>query len=127
MESDENLLSFSDLIRPLSTTPSPEPSLHFGTPPRTVGLGTLAPATLSEDDAPQAFVPSNFAEEEDNNDIIDDSRVAEMREAVIAYGHESNRNGSEQISSSWERRLAMMVSQLIRNGWSYSHLGIAAR
>ncbi|KAG9096961.1 hypothetical protein FRC06_008155 [Ceratobasidium sp. 370] len=111
LEPEETLLSLSDLIRPLSTTPSPEPTLHFGTPPSIAKLGEITPATLSHDDSSRMCVPTDCTEE-DLEDIIDDSRVAEMRKTVIDWGLGTSSNASERSGGSREQRLAMMVMAL---------------
>ncbi|KAG8764002.1 hypothetical protein FRC12_008339 [Ceratobasidium sp. 428] len=109
LESEETLLSFSDLIRPLSTTPSPEPTLHFGTPPPTTGLDTV-PSTLSQDDSNRVYTTPGPTEYEDIEDVIDDTKVAEMRRTVIDWRVESGSAGPE--TGSRERRLVMMIMAL---------------
>ncbi|KAG8692299.1 hypothetical protein FRC08_009866 [Ceratobasidium sp. 394] len=111
LEQEETLLSLSDLIRPLSTTPSPEPTLHFGTPPSTARLGEIASATPSHGDSNRVYAPAEGTEE-DLEDIIDDARVAEMRKTVIDWELGTSSNAPERSSSSRERRLAMMVMAL---------------
>lgn len=112
LESDEGLLSFSDLIRPLSATPSPEPSLHFGTPPRTFRINDIGASVVSDFDSNMPrYVSRGNSHEEDSDDMVDDSEVAEMRKTVVAWGlaSKSSTTGSEQSSSSRDRQLAMMV------------------
>ncbi|KAG8713079.1 hypothetical protein FRC09_019108, partial [Ceratobasidium sp. 395] len=109
LESEETLLSFSDLIRPLSTTPSPEPTLHFGTPPPTTGFDTV-PSILSQDDSNRVYTTPGLTEDEDIEDVIDDTKVAEMRRTVIDWRVESGSAGVE--TGSRERRLVMMIMAL---------------
>ncbi|KAJ1309231.1 hypothetical protein OPQ81_004898 [Rhizoctonia solani] len=111
-ESEEPLLSFSDLIRPLSATPSPEPSLPSGTPPHgqqvkeaTSFVSGLFNGKYLDD----SISPSG---EEESDELMDDAKVAEARKMVIAWGILSREPGSEQTSSSRERQLAMMVMAL---------------
>lgn len=110
LELEEPSLSFSDLIRPLSATPSPEPSLHFGTPSRKSKSCELEEGIPERRDLYNQVSSSG---EEDGEDFIDDSKVAEMRETVIAWGLCGDESGFEQSSSSRERQLAMMVTHLI--------------
>ena len=113
LESEEGLLSFSDLIRPLSATPSPEPSLHFGTPPRMFRINDLGASTSSDYDSsiPQ-YVARSDSHEDEGEEVVDDSVVAEMRKTVVAWGLASKNDstaGPEQSSSSRDQQLAMMV------------------
>lgn len=116
LESEEVLLSFSDLIRPLSATPSPEPSLHFGTPPRVFRINDPSVSTSSDyaSNIPQYMAMSDSHEQE-NDEIVNDSEVAEMRKTVVAWGLAPKKDssaGPDQASSSWDRQLAMMVRLL---------------
>ncbi|KAL5636422.1 hypothetical protein ACGC1H_000404 [Rhizoctonia solani] len=111
LESEEPLLSFSDLIRPLSATPSPEPSLPSDTPAR--GEQTRETSFPSElfngKYLGDHISPSG---EEENEELMDDARVAEVRRMVIAWDVHSREPGLEQTSSGRERQLAMMVMAL---------------
>ncbi|KAF8602665.1 hypothetical protein BDV93DRAFT_509197 [Ceratobasidium sp. AG-I] len=116
LESEEGLLSFSDLIRPLSATPSPEPSLHFGTPPRMFRINNPGAITSSDyESSIIQYVTRSSSHEEEGDEVVDDSAVAEMRKTVVAWGLASkNDSGAEpeQSSSSRNRQLAMMVMAL---------------
>ncbi|CAE6422330.1 unnamed protein product [Rhizoctonia solani] len=110
LDPEESLLSFSDLIRPLSATPSPEPSLPSDTQPHPKGKETLGVA-------PELFDGIHLGERtlpggEESDELMDDARVAEVRRMIIAWGILSREPGSEQCPSSRERQLAMMVMAL---------------
>ncbi|CAE6474771.1 unnamed protein product [Rhizoctonia solani] len=111
LESEEPLLSFSDLIRPLSATPSPEPSLPSDTPPRgqQIRETRFSSELFNGRYLDDRISPSG---EEESDELMDDARVAEVRGMVIAWGILSRDPGSEQTSSSRERQLAMMVMAL---------------
>ncbi|CAE6386496.1 unnamed protein product [Rhizoctonia solani] len=111
LESEEPLLNFSDLIRPLSATPSPEPSLPSDTPPREEQTReTSFPSELFNGKyLGHRILPSG---EEEGDELMDDARVAEVRRMVIAWGVHSREPGLEQTSSGRERQLAMMVMAL---------------
>ncbi|CAE7181875.1 unnamed protein product [Rhizoctonia solani] len=111
-ESEEPLLSFSDLIRPLSATPSPEPSLPSNTPPRTQQIRetmSFPPGVFNGKHLDDHISPSG---EEERDELMDDARVAEVRRMVIAWDTLSRESGSDYTSSSRERQLAMMVMAL---------------
>ncbi|CCO27530.1 hypothetical protein BN14_01510 [Rhizoctonia solani AG-1 IB] len=110
MEHEESLLSLSDLIRPLSATPSPEPSISSGASPHAKGKETIGfeselfdGTTLDERMSPGG---------EDSDELMDDTRVAEVRKMILAWGILSREPGSDQSSGSRERQLAMMVMAL---------------
>ncbi|QRV88146.1 hypothetical protein RhiJN_16164 [Ceratobasidium sp. AG-Ba] len=112
IDSEDNVLSLSDLIRPLSTTPSPEPSLHFGTPPTISRLSNAAVTSLSQDDSNRPYAQVDTTAEDDLDDIIDDSKAAEMRKAVIDWGLVTDDGELNQNIGSRERKLTMMVMAL---------------
>jgi hypothetical protein len=97
------------LIRPLSATPSPEPSLHFGTPSHRSKSGEIEDDISEGHETSELHNQVSSGGEEESEELVDDARVAEMRKIVIAWGLDSDELGSEQTTSSRERQLAMMV------------------
>ncbi|CAE6533810.1 unnamed protein product [Rhizoctonia solani] len=112
LESEEPLLNFSDLIRPLSVTPSPEPSPSSGTPPR--GQQIAETTDLISKIFNGKYLDDRISSngEEESDELVDDAKVAEVRKMVISWGILSREPSSEQSSSSRERQLAMMIMAL---------------
>ncbi|KAG8713478.1 hypothetical protein FRC11_012027 [Ceratobasidium sp. 423] len=112
LESEEPWLNFSDLIRPLSATPSPELSPSSGTPPH--GQQTGETTDFISDLFNGKYLDERISPtvEEESDELMDDAKVAEVRRMVISWGILSHESGSEQSSSSRERQLAMMVMAL---------------
>ncbi|KAF8709671.1 hypothetical protein RHS03_02605, partial [Rhizoctonia solani] len=108
-ESEVPLLSFSDLIRPLSATPSPEPSPPSGTSSHSKDKDTVG---LSSEPFDGMHTDERMSTGEESDELMDDAKVAEVRRMVIAWGILSPESGPENSHSNRERQLAMMVMAL---------------
>ncbi|KAF8760000.1 hypothetical protein RHS01_01421 [Rhizoctonia solani] len=108
-ESEVPLLSFSDLIRPLSATPSPEPSPPSGTSSHSKDKDTVG---LSSEPFDGMYTDERMSTGEESDELMDDAKVAEVRRMVIAWGILSPESGPENSHSNRERQLAMMVMAL---------------